>query len=244
MKSKNLIRQSLTTLVLGLTLMSLFSTQSLAEAGSHELAYAEALQRLELAPGRLLREIDNIRQGDVAHFDFLQYEHIELLRDARALRFPPASLESDRRVALRDQAERVLRLATALELTLADFLRSQALVNAALSNTVDIADLASRNADSNSRSALARLSEAAIAFRKTANEETRSALMRAFDDIAGISISAQYQNELSAQRQLVQDNAESIERTLDEFPRAELNTVIAQLVELFSRKDSLLGSRR
>lgn len=243
MKSLNLIRHSLTTLVLGLVLTPLWSAQAMAETGPHELAYAEALQRLESAPGRLLREIDSIRRGDVAHFDFLQHEHIELLRDARALRFPPASLESDRRAALREQAERVLRLATALELTLADFLRSQALVNAALSSTVDIADLASRRADSDSRSTLAGLSKAAVSFRRTANEETRSALMRAFDDIAGISISAQYRDELSAQRQLVQDNAERIERALDKIPTAELNTVTAQLVELFGQKDSLLSSR-
>ena len=39
------------------------------------------------------------RCGAFAHFDFLQFEQIEMLRDARALYFPPADFNPDQTAA-------------------------------------------------------------------------------------------------------------------------------------------------
>ncbi|CAN0496447.1 unnamed protein product, partial [Discosporangium mesarthrocarpum] len=124
----------------GLLLFLALSTFNLAsaESGSHETAYAEALHRVVTAQDLLLEEMRKIQSGEIAHYDFLQHAHIELLRDARGLRHSPASLPAVKRTALQEQAAQVLQLANAMEWTLADFLRSHAQISGALASTIDL----------------------------------------------------------------------------------------------------------
>ncbi|CAN0463478.1 unnamed protein product, partial [Discosporangium mesarthrocarpum] len=124
----------------GLLLFLALNTVNLAsaESGSHETAYAEALHRVVTAQDLLLEEMRKIQSGEVAHYDFLQHAHIELLRDARGMRHSPASLPAVKRTALQEQAAQVLQLAGAMEWTLADFLRSHAQISGALASTIDL----------------------------------------------------------------------------------------------------------
>ena len=64
-------------------------------AERHQQEYVAALDRVTAAPTRIAEEMQRIRSEKVAHYDFLQYEHIEMLRHARALSYPPANLEPE-----------------------------------------------------------------------------------------------------------------------------------------------------
>lgn len=221
---------------LGLFLALLGSAQATAAGDTHEAAYAEALQRLQVAPDRLLTEMQRIDAGEVAHFDFLQHEHIELLRDSKALAFPPASLPQDKREALNKQAAAVLRMATELEWTLADFLRGQAAVNAAVSSTVDIVRQASNDTEPTTRSALNSLSQRAIAFRQAGDDNTRQALFEAYDDVTSLALNPQHLNELSAQKSLIRNNVAGIEQGLTELRTTQLRQASKRLIELYGEE--------
>ena len=121
-----------------LILGSVLASPTYAEAETHTAAYEDALARVSSGQGKLIAEMERINSGQVAHFDFLQFEHLEILRFASALRYPPTSLNESQRAAIREQADQLLLSAETLEWTIADFLRSQALLNSALSNTLDI----------------------------------------------------------------------------------------------------------
>ncbi len=118
---------------------------SLNAAGSHQRLYQAAIAATAATQGNLLNEMTRINSGEVAHFDFLQYQHLELIRYTSALHFPPAQLDDKVRKALIADAERLLTEANELEWVIADFLRAQAMgriMNTHLSNpeTSELAD--------------------------------------------------------------------------------------------------------
>lgn len=106
--------------------------------GEHAREYAAALQLAASAPWRIEAEMRRIRSGEVAHFDFLQFEHLEMLRHARALKHPPASFEPSRRDAALESAAYWQERANRYELSIADFLRAQAVVSSASANYRDL----------------------------------------------------------------------------------------------------------
>lgn len=106
--------------------------------GEHAREYAAALQLAASAPWRIEAEMRRIRSGEVAHFDFLQFEHLEMLRHARALKHPPASFEPSRREAALESAAYWQERANRYELSIADFLRAQAVVSSASANYRDL----------------------------------------------------------------------------------------------------------
>jgi len=113
--------------------------------GSHQELYRAAIAATAAAQDKLLSEMTRINSAEVAHFDFLQYQHLELIRHARALHYPPAQLGGDVRSALIAEAERLLAEANQLEWVISDFLRAEAMsriMNTHLSNpeTSDLAD--------------------------------------------------------------------------------------------------------
>jgi cytochrome c peroxidase len=91
---------------------------------AHLAAYAAALEAIAPAQQQLLEEMRRIHSGEVAHFDFLQFQHLELIRNARALHHPPSHLDHDQLVA---GAAALLSTVNALEWSIADFLRAQAM---------------------------------------------------------------------------------------------------------------------
>ncbi len=109
-----------------------------AEEMDHPAAYQKALDFVRQSEGLLLSEMERIHSGEVAHYDFLQFQHLELLRHARALQHPPASLASAKRERLIEQAGSLLRAAESLEWIIADFLRAESALRSARSNQADL----------------------------------------------------------------------------------------------------------
>lgn len=101
--------------------------QEAEPSSSHQQAYLAAITAIGTAHARLLTEMQRIHSDEVAHADFLQFQHLELLRHARALQHPPAALEERTRQQLAAQAELLLSAIKQLEWTIADFLRAQAM---------------------------------------------------------------------------------------------------------------------
>jgi cytochrome c peroxidase len=64
----------------------------------------------------------------VAHFDFVQAEHLELIRHARALQHPPSALSAASRQCLQNGASRLLQEVMLLELPIADYLQARAML--------------------------------------------------------------------------------------------------------------------
>lgn len=94
---------------------------------NHEAMYQSALDAVASAADKLTAEMEKVNAGQVAHYDFLQFEHLELIRHARALAHPPSTLSAAEQEVLREQAAEVLAAANALEWTIADFLRAHAM---------------------------------------------------------------------------------------------------------------------
>jgi hypothetical protein len=119
----------------------------------HPAAYLAALQIINEAKENLLTEMRRIQSGEVAHFDFLQYQHLELIRHASALQFPPTTLSADIRAKLNTEAQTLLAAANQLEWTIADFLRAQAMIKVlqAQSEPTQSNPLAARIGDATAR---------------------------------------------------------------------------------------------
>lgn len=98
-----------------------------AVAVSHRSSYAAAGAAILPVSEALFREAQRVLSGEVAHFDFLQFQHLELIRYARALHHPPSEMDKSLRQRLVSSAEQLLQAVNALEWPIADFLRAQAM---------------------------------------------------------------------------------------------------------------------
>jgi cytochrome c peroxidase len=126
---------------------------AIAAEGSHEELYRAAIATTAGAQIKLLNEMSRINRAEIAHFDFLQYQHLELIRHARALHYPPAQFAEDTRGTLKAEAERLLAETDNLEWMIADFLRAEAMsriLNTHLSNP-ETSELADQLGDVSSR---------------------------------------------------------------------------------------------
>jgi cytochrome c peroxidase len=103
-------------------------TRAPAPSGDHASQYLDAINVVESMTERLTNEMQRIHSAEVAHYDFLQFEHLELIRHARALHHPPGSLDNNIRDSLNGLAEQLLTAANDLEWLIADFLRAEAMI--------------------------------------------------------------------------------------------------------------------
>lgn len=101
--------------------------EATAAAGSHEQAYRAAIKAAQEAGQQLLPEMRRIHAGEVEHYDFLQFQHLELIRHARALHHPPASMSGPKRRELIKAAQVLLEQVNALEWVIGDYLRAEAM---------------------------------------------------------------------------------------------------------------------
>jgi cytochrome c peroxidase len=101
---------------------------------AHHLAYLAALNNTDTAKEKILTEMRRIQSGEVAHFDFLQYQHLELIRYATALQYPPSELSADTRVQLNHAAQTLMAETHKLEWIIADFLRAEAMIKVLLTH--------------------------------------------------------------------------------------------------------------
>lgn len=141
----------LLTIVIASWLISACENQVTQQSSNeiHHQSYLKALEKASVAKSRLIFEMNRIQSGTVSHYDFLQYEHIELIRHSKALNHPPASLPETVRIDLKQQAKNILDSANVLEWVIADFLRAHSLMLSSRYNLNDLIDknLKSSNAD-------------------------------------------------------------------------------------------------
>ena len=172
----------------------------------HHEEYTAALNLTAEAPARIAEEMLRIRSGQVAHYDFLQYEHIEMLRHARALSFPPANLELEQRRAVKLQAAQWQQSAESYELIIADFLRTQAAVSNAKANIQDLLRLLSTDADEKTQLLLAQAEQRAQDFYGQPGPDTQLGFEGSTLKLHGINLDPQRLEELQLQVRLLVEN--------------------------------------
>jgi len=173
----------------------------------HRDGYTAALELVAKAPTRIAAEMQRIRSGQVAHYDFLQYEHIEMLRHARSLSFPPANLDPERREAALEQAAYWQESAEWYELLISDFLRTQAVTGSAKANYQDLLRLLSSGADEKALSLLAQAEQSMLAFIAQPGPESQQALEGATRALSSLELNPQRLEELWVQFRLLLENA-------------------------------------
>lgn len=175
-------------------------------ARQHQQEYTAALNHAAEAPARITEEMQRIRSGEVAHYDFLQYEHIEMLRHARALSFPPANLKSEQREDVLSQATQWQQSAEGYELVIADFLRTQAVASSAKANFQDLLRLLSAEADEKVQSLLAQAEQNGLAFYVQPDADTQQGFESSTRALRGINLNPQRLEELQLQVRLLLEN--------------------------------------
>lgn len=175
-------------------------------ARRHQEHYDTALERVAAAPTRIEEEMQRIRSGQVAHYDFLQYEHIEMLRHARALSLPPASLTAEQREAMLYQAKQLQQSAEQYELIIADFLRAQAVASSAKFNYQDLLRVLSAGANEKTLSLLAQAEQSALAFYAKPQADTQLKLESSTRALLDIDLNPERLEELQFQVRLLVEN--------------------------------------
>ena len=175
----------------------------------HENEYAAALEIASSAPARIEREMQRIRSGEVAHYDFLQYEHFEMLRHARALSVPPLGIQTGQRANLLMQATQLQQHAEELELTIADFLRAHAVASGAKSNYQDLLRAFSLGADEKVRSLLANAEQSLLAYYQQPDADNHTELQRATLALHDLKLDSRRLSELDLQLEMLVENLES-----------------------------------
>jgi len=202
-----------------------------AEAQSaHMREYMAAVENVESAQARLLERMQQLQSGQVAHYDFLQFEHLEMIRHARALAWPPSSLDDTAREVVAAEASAALDGAMALEWVIADYLRAMSQVRIAVSNTLDILAL-----DAVPASAATTELEAQIqALSKDPLAADAMAIARAFDAVLAEVDDVQRGNELRFQAGLLarglpglREQRENLQSVNADEHAARIRTVLA-----------------
>lgn len=184
--------------------IALPSAKELAQQHAEE--YQQALMRVADAPERIQSEMRRIRSGEVAHYDFLQYEHIEMLRYARALSFPPANLAPEDRDTLVSEARNWQQTADQYELTIADFLRRHAVANSAILNYQDLLRIFAQDADERTLQLLAQAEDRALGFYAQPDAEARELFESASSALQSLDLNPALLEELQTQIKLMVEN--------------------------------------
>lgn len=215
-----------------------------AEIESHDVAYQQALNNVGVGYKRLGDELDRIHYGEVAHFDFLQYEHFEVLRYAHALRYPPSGIGRESRELIMKHAAEVSSAAESLELTLSDFLRSHALLDSAISNTLDIARQAGMKSERSAQAALNDLEKAAIDFSENMQPDRLQALLVAFKTVSQTgSLSQSWSDSLVLQQSLIETNSGAYETVVAELEASGLAQALRSLEATYSEAGNRIVTR-
>lgn len=169
----------------------------------HAREYAAAREAAAAAPVHIETEMQRIRTGEVAHFDFLQFEHIEMTRHALALFFPPADSSPQQRDSLLEEAARWQQAARDYELEITDFLRKQAVIGSARANYQDLLNQLAIDADERVLALLARAERSALAFYASPGAETLASLAAATAALKAVEAEPRLIDELDVQLRLL-----------------------------------------
>jgi hypothetical protein len=217
------------------TLTSLTGMQfALAQSDStHHQAYLQALSKVNQGEQQIADEMARVQSGEVAHYDFLQHEHIELIRHASALAYPPGNLNTAVRDRIKTQAEELLAAANALEWVIADFLRAFAQVRSASANTLDIT-AALKHQDNGALTApLDTLTIQTMRFMASAYDDDWEALSAAFDAVQDASKHPQLTQELAVQKQLLYQNAPALRALRQALRNSDVDERALALSDLY-----------
>jgi hypothetical protein len=185
--------------------------QPQATSQTHEEAYLAALEKVTQGEARIASEMQRVQSGAVAHYDFLQYEHIELVRHAQALAYPPSAMDSATRAVIATEAAQLVDSANAMEWVIADFLRAVAQVRSAASNTLDIAASLKQHSAGEQRTGLENLEVQTLLFMAAGYNDSSSEVWSdwnaAFETVFKSGIGEQAQRELAFQKQQLEQYA-------------------------------------
>ncbi|MEX1198779.1 MAG: cytochrome c peroxidase [Pseudohongiellaceae bacterium] len=202
------------------------------EPGVHHNAYLSAIDTVEQSMEGIAREMDRVIDGQVAHFDFLQYEHIELLRHARALAHPPAALAEAQRAAATRQANAILETAQSLEWLIADVLRSVASSDTAVRTINDLADAPQFGIDV--QRSLRSLAEAALQYRESPDADHEAQLAEQAGKVQE-RLNGEFAALLARQVSLLSDHAARVPALRQQLSELGLKAMTAALREDYQR---------
>ncbi|MDP2139978.1 MAG: hypothetical protein Q8L20_04125 [Gammaproteobacteria bacterium] len=205
-----------------------------AESGTaHQQDYLAALEKVMQAEARIAQEMERVQLGTVGHYDFLQYEHIELVRHARALAYPPSGLTAESRAAIKTQTEQLLTSANELEWVIADFLRAFAQVRSAGSNTLDIAATMKRDSSAELATRIEALETGMLLYMVSGYAEGWDALSVAFDGVLEAANEVQ-RRELAVQKHLLEENSPRLGAQRQKLIDSDVDTLALQLQALYA----------
>ncbi|MCB1670159.1 MAG: hypothetical protein R3F41_14035 [Gammaproteobacteria bacterium] len=214
---------------------ALFAGPAAAQTDHHHALYLDALAVVEKGEERIALEMERIRRGEVAHFDFLQHQYIELLRHSRALSHPPVFLNTDARADVVASSEALGRAVESLDLVIADFLRAQAELGSALSNTRDIASRWTAGlSDPVEQVQLRQLGNAAAAFSSDNSRENLVALDAAFERVLTSQEGMDWKAELALQQQLIRLNQGGPAEALLRLRELHINALARRVSESYA----------
>lgn len=219
---------------LGVLLLALTSIVRAETNSAHQQDYLAALEKVIHAESRIAQEMKRVQLGSVAHYDFLQYEHIELVRHARALAFPPAEVSAETRDAIKTQAEQLLTSANDLEWVIADFLRALAQLRSASSNTLDILIPLKSGASPALIGKIEALETAMLLFTVSGYAEEWEVLSAALDAVHEAA-NVQQRRELAVQQQLLRDNAPVLTVQRQKLVDSDVDRLALQLQLLYAQ---------
>lgn len=215
-----------------MTIPSLAFAQTQSNNAHHQ-DYLAALNITTEAEARIVNAMQQVQSGQVAHYDFLQNEHIELIRQSRALVWPPSDIASPNKDALRNEAQALLGSAEALEWVIADYLRAFAQVRSATSNTLDIAAQIALSATSELQGLLTTLQTETQSFRDSAYKNDQDSLIQAYDAVLNSDISEQRHRELQFQKERITVFSPQLSTHMQALIDSEVNVQAAQLKALY-----------
>lgn len=218
-------------LLVGMTIPSFVNAQI---NDDHNKDYLAALDNAAQGEARIAEAMTQVQSGQVAHYDFLQNEHIELIRYARALAWPPGSIAQAKKDELRADAAALLSSAESLEWVIADFLRAVAQVRSATSNTLDIAQQAAQEASGTLSASLEALQIETLKFMASGYKEGWTTLTQAYDTVLDADISEQTRTELQFQRERLALFTPQLEQYITALLESDVDVRAAHLQALYA----------
>lgn len=200
---------------------------------SHHSDYFAALNNVTQGEARIAAAMQHVQSGQVAHYDFLQNEHIELIRHARALAWPPSNISAPNKDTLRKDAQTLLSSAESLEWIIADYLRAVAQVRSATSNTLDIAKQASQGAETPLQAKLETLQIDTLMFMTSAYQDDWETLSQAYDSVFASDISEQTRRELTFQKERLVMFTEQLQTHMQALLESDVDVKAAALKALY-----------
>ena len=211
--------------------------QPQATSQTHEEAYLAALEKVTQGEARIASEMQRVQSGAVAHYDFLQYEHIELVRHAQALAYPPSAMDSATRAVIATEAAQLVDSANAMEWVIADFLRAMAQVRSAASNTLDIAASLKQDSAGEQLSGLENLEVQTMLFMAAgyndSSSDVWSDLNAAFETALNSGIGEQAQRELAFQKQQLEQYSPVLIEQQQKLQDSDVDELALNLEKLY-----------